>query len=146
MPDKCKAITAVVANLPEADNLDCAELKKPVAVLIINGTKDEVNPYEGGPMKVNGNSFGSVRSTDATFRYWAGLAGYKGQSVAAALPDTDTTNKHTITRFTFMEKGKPEVTLLKVIGGGHAFPGDVDAFIESWQFFKRQKTLKPFLN
>lgn len=139
MPDKCKGISAVVANLPDANNLDCAELKKPVAVMIINGTKDSVNPYEGGQMMVNGNSFGTVRSTDGTFNYWAVIAGYKGKPKVEELPDTNTTNKQTITRFTFKDKGKPEVTLLKVVGGEHSFPGDVDAFIESWKFFKRQK-------
>jgi polyhydroxybutyrate depolymerase len=139
MPDKCKAISAVVANLPDTENLDCEELKKPIAVLIINGTKDSVNPYEGGEMRVNGNSYGTVRSTERTFQYWAGIAGYKGQPVRKEIPDTSTFNNQTITKFTYQAKGKPEVTLLKVEGGGHAFPGDIDAFTESWQFFKRQK-------
>ncbi|KAA5544967.1 alpha/beta hydrolase family esterase [Adhaeribacter rhizoryzae] len=138
MPDKCKGISAVVANLPDTDNLDCAELKKPVAVMIINGTKDSVNPYEGGPMVVNGSSFGTVLSTNSNFNYWASIAGYKGKPVVEALPDTNPANKQTITRYTFKATGKPEVTLLKVEGGEHAFPGDVDAFIESGKFFKRQ--------
>jgi len=139
MPDKCKGVSAIVANLPDASNMDCAELKKPVAVMITNGTKDSVNPYEGGQMMVNGSSYGTVRSTDDTFNYWAGIAGYKGKPVVEVLPDTNTSNKQTITKFTFKDRGKPEVTLLKVLGGEHAFPGDVDAFIESWKFFKRQK-------
>jgi polyhydroxybutyrate depolymerase len=138
MPDKCKAITAVVANLPDADNLDCAESKVPVSVMIINGTNDPTNPYSGGPMIVNGSSYGNVRSTDNSFRYWANLAGYKCEPAVDNLPDADTTNKQTITRFTFKEKNKPEIILLKVVGGVHGFPGDIDAFTESWKFFKRQ--------
>ena len=141
MPDKCKAITAVVANLPDSANLDCAETKIPVAVMIINGTNDGVNPYDGGQMMVNGSSYGGVRSTENTFLYWAHLAGYKGNPAVKNLPDRDTTNKQTITRYTFKEKGKPEVSLLKVIGGEHAFPGDVDAFTESALFFKRENLL-----
>lgn len=142
MPNKCKAITAMVANLPDTPNLDCAEAKVPVAVMIINGTKDATNPYAGGEMVVNGNSFGTVRSTDGSFQYWANLAGYKGQPLVVAIRDPDTGNNQTITRFTFKEKGKPEVTLLKVIGGEHAFPKDVNGFLESWKFFKRQKAEK----
>jgi len=138
MPDKCKAISAVVANLPDNTNLDCAESKMPVAVMIINGTQDTTNPYAGGEMKVNGSSYGKVRSTDNTFRYWAGLAGYKGQPKVENLPDTHLSNNQAITRYTYKEKGKPEVALLKVTGGEHAFPADVDAFLESWLFFKRQ--------
>ncbi len=140
LPQKCKAISAVVANLPDTPNLDCAESKVPVAVMIINGTNDATNPYAGGEMVVNGNSFGTVRSTEGSFQYWTNLAGYTGRPVAEALPDPDPRNKQTITRFTFKEKSKPEVTLLKVNGGEHAFPEDTDGFIESWQFFKRQKT------
>lgn len=139
MPQKCKAISAVVANLPDSSNLDCVEARIAVPVMIINGTNDATNPYAGGEMVVNGNSFGKVRSSDDSFHYWARLAGYKGQPVKEEMPDTDPNNHQTITRFTFKEKGKPEITLLKVEGGEHAFPKDADGFLESWQFFKRQK-------
>ena len=139
MPQKCKAISAVVANMPDPPNLDCAEAKVPIAVMIINGTNDTTNPYGGGEMVVNGNSFGTVRSTDGSFQYWASLAGYTGKPKTVALPDPDVSNKQTITRYTYKQKGKPEVTLLKVTGGEHTFPKDTDGFIESWIFFKRQK-------
>ena len=46
--------------------------------------------------------------------------------------------KKPIERYQFREKGKPEVTLLKVIGGKHDYPGDIDAHVEAWAFFKRQ--------
>lgn len=138
MPAKCKAISAIVANLPDTTNMDCAEAKKPVAVMIANGTDDPLNPYNGGQMIMNGASWGNVRSSDRSFRYWAGLAGYTGQPLVEALPDTDTTNKQTITRYTFSEKGKPEVTFLQVKGGAHAFPKDIDIFLESWTFFQRE--------
>ena len=143
MPDKCKAISAIVANLPDNTNLDCAEAKLPVAVMVINGTKDAINPYTGGEMMVNGNSFGKVRSTDNTFNYWAGLAGYTGKPKVEVLPDPVKSNAQTITRYSFKEKGKPEVVLLKVTGGEHTFPEDIDAFTESWFFFKRQLAGKP---
>ena len=138
MPGKCKGISAIVANLPDSTNLDCAQAKKPVAVMIVNGTHDAVNPYNGGQMRVNGSSYGGVLSTDSTFGYWAGLAGYKGQPRVEELPNADTADEETITRFTYKGKGKPEVTLLKVTGGKHFFPKDIDAFVESWNFFKRQ--------
>ncbi|QNF33132.1 poly(3-hydroxybutyrate) depolymerase [Adhaeribacter swui] len=139
MPQQCKAICAVVANLPDQPNLDCVEAKVPVAVMIINGTNDAINPYNGGEMQVNGNSFGTVHSTDGSFEYWAKLAGYTGKPTEAAIPDPDKNNQQTITRYTYKQKNKPEVTLLKVTGGEHAFPKDVDGFIEAGQFFKRQK-------
>lgn len=138
MPDKFKAVSAIVANLPDTGNLDCVEAKKPIAVMITNGTKDPLNHYEGGDIIINGKNWGAVRSTERTFAYWASLAGYKGKPVVTDLPDADTTNDQSITRYTYQQSGKPEVTLLKVNGGTHAFPKDIDIFLESWEFFKRE--------
>ena len=86
-------------------------------------------------MIINGASWGEVRSTERSLRYWAEVAGYKGQPVVEVLPDSDTTNQQAITRYTYQEAGKPEVTLLQVNGGGHASPRDIVIFLESWGFF-----------
>lgn len=64
MPEKIKAVTAIIANLPDTNNLDCIEVKRPIAVMIINGTEDSLNPYNGG-MMVSGNvTFGYVQQTE----------------------------------------------------------------------------------
>lgn len=138
LPDRFPAISAIVANLPDSSNLDCTEAHKPVAVLITNGTADGVNPDGGGEMTINGASWGRVRPTIGSFRYWAGLAGYRGKPVSEVLPDPDAANGQTITRYTYRKRGKPEVTLLRVEGGDHAYPKDLDVFNESWAFFKRE--------
>jgi polyhydroxybutyrate depolymerase len=138
MPEKIRAIAAIVANQPDSAWSDCSEAKQPLPVLIINGTLDQTNPYAGGEMFVNNASFGVVRSTENTFRYWAGLAGYKGDPVKKSLPDTDPNDKKTIESYTFKKTGKPEVTLLKVIGGKHDYPNDIDVYLFAWDFFKRQ--------
>ena len=44
----------------------------------------------------------------------------------------------TIESYTFKKAGKPEVTLLKVIGGKHDYPNDIDVYLFAWDFFKRQ--------
>jgi polyhydroxybutyrate depolymerase len=54
------------------------------------------------------------------------------------LPDTDPADGKTLERYTFKKKGKPEVVLLKVIGGKHDYPSDIDVHEEAWKFFKRQ--------
>jgi polyhydroxybutyrate depolymerase len=138
MPEKVKAVTAIIANLPDTNNFDCAELKKPVPVMIINGTEDPLNLYNGG-MMISGNvTFGYVRSTDRTFKYWSDLAGYTGEPIKENLPDNDPTDGKTIERYTYKKKGKPEVVLLKVIGGKHDYPRDIDVHVQAWEFFKRQ--------
>ncbi len=138
MPDKIKAIAAVVANLPDSASCDCTYANKPLPVLIINGTSDGTNPYNGGEMFVNNASYGVVLSTEKTFAYWAALDGYKGTPEKTLLPDTDTTGHETIESYSFHEPHKPRVTLLKVINGKHGYPGDIDTYMYLWQFFKSQ--------
>ena len=140
MPDKIKAITAIIANLPDADNMDCTEAKVALPVMIINGTADPLNPYDGGLMVLGNFKMGNVRSTDQTFRYWAMLAGYSGDPDKTKLKNTDPGDGKTIEKYTFAKKGKPEVTLLKVIWGKHDYPNDIDVHVEAWNFFKRQMT------
>ena len=135
MPEKFKAITAIVANLPDSTNMDCIEKKVPMPVMIINGTNDLTNPYNGG---ISAKNKGLVRSTNDTFQYWATLDGYKGEPSMEMLPDNDPSDGKTIEKYSYKEKGKPEVILLKVINGEHNNPKDIDVFLESWSFFKRQ--------
>ena len=138
MPQKFRAITALIANLPDTDNMDCTEAKIAIPVMIVNGTADQVNPYEGGLVDLGTVKMGRVRSTDRTFQYWASLAGYSGDPVKTLLPDTDPSDGKTIERFTYKLTGKPEIVLLKVIGGKHDYPNDIDVHVEAWEFFKRQ--------
>jgi polyhydroxybutyrate depolymerase len=136
MPGKINAIAAVVANMPDSASCDCKLAGKPLPVLIINGTNDNVNPYNGGEMFVNNASFGVVRSTEGSVNYWATLAGYKTKPVKNKLPDTDSTDKKTIESYSYRYGQKPPIVLLKVIGGQHSYPGDIDVYMYAWNFFK----------
>lgn len=139
MPGKFRAITAIIANLPDTTNLDCVTSGKPVAIMIINGTEDPINPYNGGVVILGKNmNMGAVRSTDRTLAYWADLAHYQGKPVQENLPDVDPNDGKTIERYTYQEKGKPEIVLLKVIGGKHDYPNDIDVHTEALAFFMRQ--------
>lgn len=140
MPEKFKAISAIVANMPTPENMDCGEAKIPIATQIINGTADETNPYNGGEVKTPGVTLGTVRATEQSFQYWATLDGYQGTPVKTILDDADTSNNITVESYSYRTKNKPEVTLLKVVNGKHQFLTDIDVFEESWKFFKRQIT------
>ena len=139
MPQQIKAIAAVVANMPDSASCDCTFAGKAKPVLIINGTLDNTNPYNGGEMFVNNTSYGVVRSTDNTFNYWATLAGYKGPPKKTLLPDTDPSDNKIIERYAYQQKNKPSITLLKVIGGQHNYPNDIDVYVYIWEFFKKAK-------
>ncbi|MEX1238870.1 MAG: poly(3-hydroxybutyrate) depolymerase [Cyclobacteriaceae bacterium] len=137
-PGKFRAITAIIANLPDDQNMDCAGVNAPLPVMIINGTADLVNPYNGGLMQTGSFKAGTVRSTEESFQYWAGLAGYRGDPLKQILPDNDPGDGKVIERYTYKKKNKPEVVLLKVMGGKHDYPNDIDVHEEAWEFFKRQ--------
>lgn len=140
MPERFRAITAIIANLPDTSNFDCPEKRVALPVLIINGTADPVNPYEGGEINLGPTvKMGTVRSTDRTVQYWTSLAGYTRPPTKSQLPDTDPSDGKTIEQYTFSEPGKPEVTLLKVLGGRHDYPNDIDVYLTAWAFFKRQR-------
>lgn len=138
IPHRIRAITAIIANLPDSANMDCVPSGKPVPVMIVNGTDDPVNPYAGGMMQAGSLTLGTVLSTEKTFVYWSDIAGYTGEPIKTIYPDTDPTDGKIIERYTYKEHGKPEVTLLKVIGGRHDYPRDIDVYLEAWSFFKRQ--------
>ena len=106
-PHKFKAIAAIIANLPDDDNMDCVEAKVALPVMIVNGTADPLNKYEGGMMQSGTFVMGNVRSTERTFSYWATLAGYHGTPMMTKLDDTDPSDGKTIERYTFKEKGLP---------------------------------------
>ena len=138
MPGKFRAVMALIANLPDDQNMDCVESKVSIPVMIVNGTADPVNPYDGGLMPAGSFVMGTVRSTEQTFQYWAGLADYKGDPTKESIPNNDPSDGRTIERYTYNAKGKPEIVLLKVIGGKHDEPNDINVYVEGWEFFKRQ--------
>lgn len=139
MPGVIKGIAAIVANMPDSASCDCVLANQALPVLIINGTADGVNPYNGGEMFVNNASFGVVRSSENSFHYWAALAGYTGEAIKTTLPDTDTSDHKTIEAYSYQQQNRPAVTLLKVIGGRHDYPGDIDVYVYAWEFFKSQE-------
>jgi polyhydroxybutyrate depolymerase len=138
MPDRFKGITAIVANLPDTSNMDCDASGKAVPVMIVNGTADPVNPYNGGEVMVTNVKLGTVRSTDETFAYWRKLDGCKKKPAKELLPDTNPSDGKTIEKYTCSKNGHPEVVLLKVINGKHEFPDDIDVYLTAWDFFKKQ--------
>lgn len=138
MPESITAISALIANLPTKENMDCVPKQKSIPVMIVNGTKDEINPYEGGEVKIAQVKLGFVQSTQKTFQYWAKLNGYKGNPVVELLPDVDPGDGKRIERYTYKKNNRHEVTLYKVIGGKHDYPNDIDVYAASWAFFKRQ--------
>jgi polyhydroxybutyrate depolymerase len=153
VPNLVRGIAAIAASLPTTENQACVPLGRPVAVMVINGTADPLNPFEGGKVALYGllYSRGMVQSTMATMRYWARLAGYSGAPSPEFLPDRDPGDGTIARRWAWSAENRPDVVLIEVQNGGHTIPlpqtavprilgrtsHDFSACEETWRFFKR---------
>lgn len=156
MPDLIAAVAAISANLPTPDNMVCQPVGKPIPVMIINGTKDRLNPYRGGNVSIFGfANRGTVISAPATAGYFAKLDGQDSLPTVTMLPHKNTYDPTSVEIRAWSQPGHPEVDLVTMIGGGHVVaqpyrsyprilgktPHDLDAPAEIWSFFARQKPL-----
>ncbi|MCO6475529.1 MAG: T9SS type A sorting domain-containing protein [Phaeodactylibacter sp.] len=111
-----------------------------VPVMEIHGTADDVVPYEG--------EADISLPIDSVIGFWAANNGCTPGPAAENLPDTAPLDGSTITRFDYngCDDGH-QVSLLRVNGGGHTWPGsilsigstnqDISASVEIWRFFSR---------
>ncbi|MBN2159874.1 MAG: hypothetical protein JW807_10795 [Spirochaetes bacterium] len=147
---KLRGVAAVAATNPAGQKERCRP-SRPVHVMIINGTEDPIVPYDGGDVRLLGRSYGRVTSTDDTLSEWARINACPGDRKTEELPDRDPSDGTRVTRISFGPcSGGARVVLLRVEGGGHAWPGgrhylprifigktsrDFNACDEIWNFF-----------
>ena len=129
--NRIAAIAPVARTMQANPNSFCSPVH-PTGVLTILGTDDLVSPY-------NGIVFGGLEyyiSAAATHSYWA----THNNCVTTA---TMNTVSPSVERYTWSTtSGCAYVEELKVIGGGHDWPGSfgnmtIDANTEIWQFVSR---------
>ena len=156
MPETFAALAAVAANLPVDSNLDCKPSQRPVSIAVLNGTKDPINPYNGGQVNLFGNSSrGAVRSTADTMNYWAALASATAPATTERLPEHDGNPATWIDRQIWRGRDNVEVRLYTLQGSGHVLPSqtssvldrvlggaaaDIDAAPELWDFFSSHRS------
>jgi polyhydroxybutyrate depolymerase len=153
-PDMIRAGAIISANLPTAGNNHCQVAGQPVAMMIVNGTDDPINPYEGGHVKRLGSwrSSGEVLSTVESAQFWARQAGYSGDPFIHHYPDIAVDDGTVAVRSVWSTDGHKEINLITVHGGGHTIPHpdasfprllgktnrDISAPKEIWRFFQRE--------
>ncbi|MFK7907437.1 MAG: T9SS type A sorting domain-containing protein [Chitinophagales bacterium] len=129
--NRVAAIGAVARTMQANPNSYCNPVH-PSGVLTILGTDDFISPY-------NGLTFGGIEyylSAAATHNYWAT---HNNCDTTAAV----STVSSSVERYTWSTAaGCAYVEELKVIGGGHDWPGSfgnmtIDANIEIWQFVSK---------
>jgi polyhydroxybutyrate depolymerase len=127
LSNRIAAIAPVARTMQANPNSFCSPVH-PTGVLTILGTDDFISPYGGYP--------GYYLSAAATHSYWATHNNCNA-------PVTMSTVSPSIERYTWSTaSGCDYVEELKVIGGGHDWPGSfgnmtIDASEEIWQFVSR---------
>jgi polyhydroxybutyrate depolymerase len=116
--------------------------RSPASLLIIHGTADQVVPFDGG---VTG-----WQSVGETLSFWMTKTGCFLPPDSVAVPDRDPGDQSSVVQYTYRSSlSTSRVELLKVIGGGHTWPGappaprfgatnnDISANNEIWNFFSQ---------
>lgn len=120
-PSRFRAVAAIAANVPVPVNFKC----KPVgqgtsSVMIMNGTKDPLNPFEGGEVNLFGFiGRGKVQSSRESGQYFAGLNNLTGTPETNQTPVADGVH---IEQVLWRHDTPVEVELIAIHGGGHVIP------------------------
>lgn len=152
-PADFDSFAAIGAHLPVPDERDCAASNTPVSILLVSGTDDPINPWAGGEVRPpDGASLGHVISAEATAAYSRNLVGISAQPEVERHPDRDTEDGAWVETRRWTAKGRPEVVMMVVHGGGHTLPHptaafpielvgrtsrDIDGASAIWSFFAR---------
>lgn len=154
-PDWVTAVAAIAANFPTADNMDCTPVDSSIAVLVMNGTTDPVNPYQGGDVSMYGilGSRGTVISAYETINYWTTKANYDTEPILMPFEDKVAEDGSTVKAQLWNSTQQPPIALFEVENGGHTIPHpnsalpallgttnkDINAPKEIWSFFQLAK-------
>ena len=138
----------VIANMPARIGASCAP-RKPMPVVMFNGTADPLVPYDGGGVGFLGGR-GSVWAAEETAEF---MADVNACTAARALPLPSSWRgrvQATRIEWTYCRSGSP-VALYRFDGGGHQVPGQrsflpfflgrgtraLNAADEAFAFFRR---------
>jgi polyhydroxybutyrate depolymerase len=148
-PMRFRAVAAIAANLPTADNFKCHPgAGGGTSVMIMNGKRDPLNPFEGGEVRLLGMySRGSVMSAHDSAQFFANLSGIANPPTTSGLDGGEAGSR------SLWRRGGFEVELVGLDEGGHSLPQpyrraprilgptamQFDGAGEIWRFFERQQ-------
>jgi polyhydroxybutyrate depolymerase len=146
LASRIAAIAPVAGTLAEPARSDFRPAH-PVSVLLVSGTDDALVPYAGGALA---SAHGRVLGAEETARLWAKTDGC-GSDPVKDPPSSPVDECRTVRSRWTGGRGKTEVVLDTIEGGGHTWPGgpqyapksligracpEPDATREIWEFFR----------
>ncbi len=150
LPQKITAIATFSANLFQEN--ECVSTNFPIPVMIVNGTKDEFIPFNGGKTKFKNED---VRSSQETVDFWIKNNNLSKDDVLKTdINQTINDDDSTVEKYVFGNlKTQKQVIYYIIDGGGHTMPGqkyvlskfkqrlvgrqnqDVEGAEIAWEFF-----------
>jgi len=126
-PDRFRAVAAVSANVPVADNFKCTSAGSSTSVMLMNGTDDPIVQHDGGETSLFGLFYkgGILKSSQESAQFFADLNQIDSAPVinpatnSALLSSED---RSTFKRALWKKEGKKDVELVTILGGGHGMP------------------------
>ncbi|MCY7410129.1 MAG: hypothetical protein LH473_07640 [Chitinophagales bacterium] len=154
LPGKIRAIAPVCGSIP-VDYANGYSIALNTSVLIINGTADSLVKYGGGSIASKKGERGKVISTDSMINILMRPYTCRAKLITQEFPDVSIKDHSHALKYIYPSCGFPsQIILIKVIGGGHTWPGgvqylpkflvgntcrDFNASSEIWKFFSEQK-------
>jgi polyhydroxybutyrate depolymerase len=150
-PTRFRAVAAVAANVPAPENFKCEPAGATSSVMIMNGTADPLNPFDGGEVTLYGFiGRGAVRSSRESALYFATLNAIAPEPKSTSGPVAD---GFRVVRSLWRSDGPIEVELVAIQGGGHVIPQPATRYPRilgptprepngpevMWDFFARQR-------
>lgn len=132
LSDKIAAIAPVTAQIAKA--ISGRKPAFPISVMVVNGNQDPLVPYDGGQVRLFrfGKGRGEILSTSATVEFFRKHNRCKEMPEKTVVFDKDKKDASTveIEKYSGGKEGT-EVVLVKVVGGGHTWPGG-NQYLRPW--------------
>lgn len=148
------AVAPVAGAMPENLAAACAP-SRPVPLLIISGTKDNLVHWEGGDVTgpFGRKKLGRVLPVEKSRDFWLEKNSCAADKKTVSKKDSDPKDGTAVTREAYWPcAGGTSVEFIKIEGGGHTWPGglqylpemivgktsrELDASAEIWNFFMK---------
>jgi polyhydroxybutyrate depolymerase len=128
-PDEVAAITAVSVSLPVPDDSSCPTGGHSSPVMVIDGTSDPINPFDGGTVSLFGfASRGRSLSAMKSLQILAKGDGATSPPTTVRLEPARQDDPTWVERTTWSQHGTVVAELDAVHGGGHVVPQPVFRF------------------
>ncbi|HEX7061535.1 MAG TPA: PHB depolymerase family esterase [Woeseiaceae bacterium] len=153
LSDRIAAFAAIAGSFPKDYMRRCSP-KHPVSVMLIHGSEDRFVRWQGGeiPKGRRRGAGGAVEPVPETVKFLAERDGCRADPEVEKLPDRDPDDGTSVEVTRYADcRGDSEVVLVRIIGGGHAWPGsrahrsnrlarrasrELDGAAYVWNFFR----------